>query len=67
MEPKEVNETQIAGLFDEWYNKQPHETKSTVDNHIATIKNSLKNVGDVSAKVLLANVYGFLAGKSWTQ
>ena len=54
-------ERDVADVFDAWYEEQPEDVQLVVDYHLEMLMGSIKMFGPLSAKMLLAQVYGVVA------
>lgn len=60
MKSDTVDERETVILFDAWFEVQHPYIQHVVNEHIDSLKKAIPNFGDVSAKVLLTQVYLFV-------
>jgi len=58
----ELTANRTAYEFDEWVDTLPFEKQEVVNDHLKSLS-VIKNLGTISAKVLLSQVYLFVGGK----
>ena len=58
----ELTANRTAYEFDEWVDNLPYEKQEVVNDHLKSLS-VIKNLGTISAKVLLSQVYLFVGGK----